>query len=362
MEDAKYRVAVVGGCGMWGRYYLRAYAEHPACEIIALVDKAKDRREVAASHYGIKTVFDSLGDLLEREVPDIISLILPVGLNHDSVIACAEAGVRVVSCEKPIAVSLQDADEMVRVCEERGTLFACGTAGLEIPHLAETANWVAEGHIGELVSVAIPGGLPKEISGGGCVQLAQMRIFTGRDVEWVEGWTLPSEGNFAAPEASPLESDCPGYGRLGLAGGIVCEIPEPREGVACRISATGTGGQVWLGSPQNILIEGVGPEAHPVYPDWLVREPDEFFIRVIERLMRAHDTGAMFTAGRDYRQSLEIAIAIKHSDANNHDRIALPLVERDRKLYPHPYRTYGGDVAGWESIGYTAPPDLPDSA
>ncbi len=43
MPTKKYRVAVVGGAGTWGRRYLRAYANHPDCEIIALVDRARDR-------------------------------------------------------------------------------------------------------------------------------------------------------------------------------------------------------------------------------------------------------------------------------------------------------------------------------
>ena len=129
MASMKYRVAVVGGCGMWGRHYLHAYAQHEDVEIVALVDRAKDRREAAAGKYGIDVVFDSLHELLEHEIPDIVSMSLPVGLNPESVTACAEAGVRVVSCEKPIAISLEDADRMVRICEEKGTLFACGTAG-----------------------------------------------------------------------------------------------------------------------------------------------------------------------------------------------------------------------------------------
>ena len=361
MVNKTYRVAMVGGCGMWGRHYLRAYAQHPYCEIVALVDRAKDRRAEAAAHYGIDTALDSLDDLLERDKPDIISVALPVALNRESVIACAEAGISVVSCEKPIAVSLEDADEMVRVCEERGTLFSCGTAPLEISHLPETVAWIQEGNIGKLTAAAIPGGLPVEISGAGCVQLAQLQIATGMSIDWVEGWTLPSVGNYAAAEASQLESDCPGYGRLGLSGGIVCDVPRPRQGIACRVSLTGENGQVWLGGAQSVLVQGSGAEAAPVYPEWLMQEPKDFFTRVVERLMNAFDTGVMFGPGRVYHNSLETAITIKHSHYRNHKRINLPLEDRSLKLYPHPYRNYGGDVTGWESIGYAAPPGIPET-
>ncbi|MCZ6675895.1 MAG: Gfo/Idh/MocA family oxidoreductase, partial [Candidatus Poribacteria bacterium] len=64
MPTKKYRVAVVGGAGTWGRRYLRAYANHPDCEIVALVDRAWDRRQAFADRYGIRVVYDTLDDLL----------------------------------------------------------------------------------------------------------------------------------------------------------------------------------------------------------------------------------------------------------------------------------------------------------
>ena len=79
-----------------------------------------------AERYGVETVFDTVDELFAVEVPDIVSIILPVGHNPETVIACAEAGVKAVSCEKPIAVELSQADEMVRTCRERGTAFGCG--------------------------------------------------------------------------------------------------------------------------------------------------------------------------------------------------------------------------------------------
>jgi hypothetical protein len=68
----------------------------------------------------------------------------------------------------------------------------------------------------------------------------------------------------------------------------------------------------------------------------------------------------MICSGHDYRQALEIAIALKQSSQQNHERIGLPLADRSLRVFPHPYRLTGGDVAGWESIGYAGPPELPE--
>ncbi len=358
----KYRVAVVGGAGTWGSRYLHAYATHPACEIIALVDRAKDRRQTFADRYSVEVVFDSLDDLLAREVPDIVSAILPTSHNPDVVIACAEAGVKVVSCEKPIAVELSQADAMVRICRERGTVFSCGSVYSGVPYLLETIDWIGAGNIGKLTAAAIPSGLPREVSGGGCVQLTLLPLLTGMEVEWVEGWTLPPDLDWMPPvDVSASEIDCPAYGRLGLSNGIVCEIPVPptEPGGSCPVMVAGENGQVWMTGPKPVFIQGSGAASTPVYPDFLdTPSPDDFFTRRIEWLMQAFDTGRdVLDSGHGYRQALEIAIALKQSTEGGHRRISLPLADRSLRIVPHPYRLLGGDVAGWESIGYRGPPN-----
>ena len=363
MSKDKHRVAVVGGAGTWGRYYLRTYANHPDCEIVALVDRARDRRQAFADRYGVAQVFDTVDQLLAREVPDIVSAVVPVAQNSPTVIACAQAGVRVVSCEKPFSAELAEADEMLRICSEAGALLACGQASLSTPHGPAVNEWVRAGNIGPLTAAAIPGGLPRELTGGGCVQLAAIRHLTGMEVEWVEGWVLPPEPGYAAPEATrETEVDSPAYGRLGMTGGIVCEIPRPRpdQRIACFVAAEGENGRVWLSSPLPVLIQGTGPAATPVYPDFLADPPPwDAFGATINRLVRALETGEEpESSGRDFRQALEIGIALKLSAHEGHRRVTLPLEDRSLKLYPHPYRLHGGDVAGWKSIGYTGPPDV----
>jgi len=368
-QKKKYRVAVVGGAGAWGRYYLRAYAGHPDCQIIALVDRARDRRQAFADRYGIRAVFDDVEDLLSREVPDIVSVILPVGVSHRIVAACAGAGVRAISCEKPIAVRLEEADRMVALARRHGAALGCGTAYWEVPHLLDIAGWVRAGHIGRLTGAAIPAGLPREVSGGGCVQLTQMRLLTGMEVEWVEGWVLPPqdwlegwdlpEGHSAGTGSDDtLYLDCPAYGRLGLSGGIVCQIPPPREErTAGRVSLTGENGRVWVASPESVLIQGADETSTPVYPDFLKAPvPEDMFVPVIERLMRAVDSGREADcSGHDYRQALEIAIALILSSRRGHERIRLPLEDRSHGIVPRPYRLCGGDAVGYERSGHRIP-------
>ena len=348
----KCRVAVVGGAGSWGQHYTRAYTAHPDCEVVALVERAGERGRAFAAHYGIDTVYESVEELLAQEVPDVVSAILPVGHIHDVVIACAEAGVKVVSCEKPIDYELARADETVRICRERGAVFGCGTALWMWPYILQAAAWIKEGHIGKITAVSIPPGLPTEVSGGGCHFLALMRGVVGLEAEWVEGWTLPPEPGYVAPEAgSDLEIDRPAYGRIGLEGGVVCEVlpPRPELQINCMLGVTGEEGQVWILTDRPVLIKGVGAEATPVGSDFFAEPPPGHWIEpVVDRLVRAVETGEVVCSGHDYRQALEIAIAFVLSASRGHERVYLPLEDRSLKIYPSPYRLHGGDVTGWE--------------
>ena len=358
MSSRRYRVAIVGGTGMWGQRYLEEAALRDDVDPI-LVDTS-DRLDQFASHHGVTDVFDSLDALLEKEIPDVVCNVVPVAVAADLVVRCAEAGVRVISCEKPIAVELAAADRMVTTCRELGAAFGCGTAWFEVPFFRETASWISSGEIGDITSLAIPGGLPTEVSGGGCVQLTQMRGISGREAEWVEGWTLPPSDGFRAPEADEVTLDCPAYGRIGLTGGIVCEVPEPLadKRVGCRVSVTGENGQVFLQGPEPVFIQGTGTQAGPVRPEFVNGDPVAFMTGRVQSLLDAVDADSadVICSGHDYRQALEIAIAFKLSAANGNQRVSLPLADRSHNIYPHPYRQHGGDAVGYDAIGYESPP------
>ena len=266
MRRDKLRVAVAGGCGDWGRRYTHAYAHHPGAELIALVDTARARRERFAQHYAVPHQFDTVEELLAWQVPDVVANILPVSAARDAVIACAQAGVRGISCEKPIAARLADADAMVAACAENGAAFACGTAWWEVHNIARVGDWVRDGAIGRITGAAIDGFLAHgdQVSGLGCICLNYLRFATGDEVEWVKGWTVPEE-------AAAGDGDCAAYGVLGMSGGYECTAARelPATG-AYQLALFGEQGAVYLaGAAGTVLLQGSGAHARPVRPAFL---------------------------------------------------------------------------------------------
>ena len=85
--------------------------------------------------------------MLAKEEIDIAAPVLPVSANPEVVIACAEAGVRAIFSEKPIAASLQEADRMVEVCRSRGIPFASGDSWRNLPQFRQFRSMVDRGEV-----------------------------------------------------------------------------------------------------------------------------------------------------------------------------------------------------------------------
>lgn len=85
-----------------------------------------------------------------------------------------------------------------------------------------------------------------------------------------------------------------------------------------------------------------------MFPEFLQGEwPRDMFTPVVERLMTAIDQGQEAQcSGHDYRQSLEVAIALVLSAQRGGERVELPLADRTSGIIPRPYRLSGGDAVG----------------
>ncbi len=79
---------------------------------------------------------------------DVIDVCSPTHLHHDQVIAAARAGKNIV-CEKPLARTVQDAAEMVSVCEETGVKLLVGHVVRFFPEYAAAKGIVERGEIGD---------------------------------------------------------------------------------------------------------------------------------------------------------------------------------------------------------------------
>jgi UDP-N-acetyl-2-amino-2-deoxyglucuronate dehydrogenase len=110
----RFRIALVG-CGRISRNHFDAIARIEGLELCAVCDSVADRAHAAAEEQGVKA-FTNYGDMLKSAEADMITICTPSGLHAAQGIAAAKAGKHVIT-EKPMAITLEQADDLVQACD-----------------------------------------------------------------------------------------------------------------------------------------------------------------------------------------------------------------------------------------------------
>lgn len=110
------------GAGFWTRYQLAAWRELPGVECVAIYNRTRDKAEALAREFGIASVYDDAEALLSEQKPDFVDNITEVGGHKPLSLLCARQRVPCI-CQKPMAASLADAEEMVATFTAQRTPF-----------------------------------------------------------------------------------------------------------------------------------------------------------------------------------------------------------------------------------------------
>ncbi len=347
MSTAKHRVAIIG-CGSHGEYVARTYAAFPETEIVAVAEHNPERRKTMGERFGVRALYPDVHALLEDEVPDIAVAVTPCKYYKEVVIACAEAGVKGVSTDKPLAAVLADADEMVEVCRARGVVYGGGTMQRAAYEVQEAARRLRAGEFGALHEACVRR-LGSEISGGGCQAISVLRLLADAEIEEVMAWAAP-EGGMAEDMLTP-DRDV-GWifsGRFRLGNGMECPVLGNAQG---GVEVWSEDSLVrWDWEPPEIF-KGFGPDGarRRIDPGYESQPYNEFVsssIGAARSFVKAVETGSEpWVTGHDMRQALEVAIACVRSARLGSVPVKLPLEDRSLRLYPSPYRWKGGDAVG----------------
>lgn len=141
------RIAVVGA-GLIGRQHARRVREHPGMELAYVVDPSLPPAEAG---FGPETAVLAEPDGALRDVDGAI-LATPTALHREGALAAIAAGVPVL-VEKPIADTVEAAEQVVAAAEAAGVPVLVGHHRRHSPLLARAAEAVASGAIGDPVAV-----------------------------------------------------------------------------------------------------------------------------------------------------------------------------------------------------------------
>lgn len=141
------------GCGRISQRHLEAIAAQTGAECIAVCDIAAERARQAAYKYHIPCWTTDYNEILANRDIDLISLCTPSGLHPEQGIAAARCGKHVLS-EKPMAVSLQDADKLINACCRAGVCLWVVFQNRFNPAVKLLRRAFEEGRFGRLYLIA----------------------------------------------------------------------------------------------------------------------------------------------------------------------------------------------------------------
>jgi predicted dehydrogenase len=125
------RVAVIG-VGHLGKHHARILSSLPGVELAAVVDTNRARAEEIAAANGTRAVFDA-HELLGQV--DAVTIAVPTELHRDIALPFLKAGVPVL-VEKPMARTVEEADQMIEAAADAGLVLAVGHTERFNPALA----------------------------------------------------------------------------------------------------------------------------------------------------------------------------------------------------------------------------------
>ena len=148
MNRDEIRLAVVG-CGGFGLYALQQFAQVSGVTLVGMAGTHRPAAYAAAQRFGIPDIED-VDTLVRRDDVDLIYIATPPFLHHPQVMAALEAGKHVI-CEKPLALTVEQADEMIALARRNDRLLVANLMQRYNPLFATIKRLVDGKVLGELL-------------------------------------------------------------------------------------------------------------------------------------------------------------------------------------------------------------------
>ena len=117
------RVAIIGAGQVADKVHASYYATRSDVQMVAVMDSRLEQAQAFAERYAIPSAWQDAHEMLQEVKPDVVSVCSPNRFHFEHVMAALEAGCHVM-CEKPPAMTPQQADEMCIAARKAGRVLA----------------------------------------------------------------------------------------------------------------------------------------------------------------------------------------------------------------------------------------------
>ncbi|MFC2094582.1 Gfo/Idh/MocA family protein [Bacteroidota bacterium] len=192
----------IAGCGYFAEHtFIPALSVLRRSKLVSLYSHKKKRAQQLAEISGATGYFNNYDDFLKSD----INCVYVASVNsdhHEQVIKAANAGKHIL-CEKPLAITSEQAEEMVNVCKENNVHLAVNYVHRFHPHVVKAKELIRNQTLGKLVSINLnfnfdlpPGSnfrFNKKLSGGGALRdigthMIDLLRFFGGEIKDINGY------------------------------------------------------------------------------------------------------------------------------------------------------------------------------
>ena len=147
----RVRVGIIGSAFI-SNIHAEALQDVCEAEVVAVCSPTKGHVEEFARRWHIPNAFTDYRRVMDRKDVDAVVIGIPNDLHRDVVVAAAEAGKHVI-LEKPMAHTLDAANEMVKACRKRRVMLGYAETICFTPKYVRAKKLVVEGAVGDLYMV-----------------------------------------------------------------------------------------------------------------------------------------------------------------------------------------------------------------
>lgn len=329
-----YRAALIG-CGKIGSDFAddplmkgdvfshaEAYRQCPGTDLVAIADSDPAALERCGERWGVRARFSGVADLMASVRPEIVSVATPTSTHFavaSQVLTAGQAPLAML-CEKPLASTLDEAERVVGLARERGTLLVVMHMRRYARNMQNLRRFLRDGGIGELRGVS--GWLTKGTVHNGTHWFDLLRYLVG-EVEWVSAEDILREGG-----ADPTLDVA-----LGMSNGMLATMraAEVANFTICEMDIVGSRGRAQIvDSSYRVDISRAMPS--PRYSGYVELVPSsvdmgdrkDVMLHAVEDIVACLATGsAPQSSGEDGLEALRIGLAAHESARNKGEVVTL---------------------------------------
>lgn len=191
----------ISGCGRFTETgFIPALTLTRRGKLVSLYSRDINRVKLLAEKFGAQSFYNDFDEFLKSDI-DIVYVANENSRHYEQVIKAANSGKHIL-CEKPLALTSEQAEEMVKVCKENNVFLAVNYVHRFHPLVIKARELIRDQKLGKLVSVSLNFNIDyppnsnfrfkKELSGGGALRdigthMIDLLRFLGGEIQEIDG-------------------------------------------------------------------------------------------------------------------------------------------------------------------------------